>query len=208
MSIPKIIHQVWVGPKPMSDLMKECVNSWKEKHPDWQHILWDNDKIEGFDFPEKHLLKLRINYGMQSDIIRLAVLREYGGVYADTDMRCIKSFDGLIHLPNHDGFIGKDPYDNNLCNSLIAAKKQAKFLDIMLKKIAKSDLSKDGFKETLDLTGPLFLNQMVRQYFINKVKIFPGKYFNGDKTGSGFYCIHYYTGSWINDIRCVNKNKG
>jgi mannosyltransferase OCH1-like enzyme len=37
MSIPKIIHQLWIGPKqPPIELMK----TWKEKNPDYEYIHW------------------------------------------------------------------------------------------------------------------------------------------------------------------------
>jgi len=40
--IPKIIHQIWLdtSPPPIN-----LINSWKEKHPDYKHILWTEEKI-------------------------------------------------------------------------------------------------------------------------------------------------------------------
>ena len=36
MSIPKIIHQLWIGPKPAPI---NLMNTWKEKHPDFEYIF-------------------------------------------------------------------------------------------------------------------------------------------------------------------------
>ena len=41
--IPKILHQIWIGPKAApSNLMR----SWKEKHPEFEYILWNEDEIQ------------------------------------------------------------------------------------------------------------------------------------------------------------------
>jgi hypothetical protein len=41
--IPKILHQIWIGPKPApTNLMK----TWKDKHPDFEYILWTEQEIQ------------------------------------------------------------------------------------------------------------------------------------------------------------------
>jgi len=40
--IPKIIHQVWIGPKPAP---LKWMDTWKKFNPDWEYVLWDNKKI-------------------------------------------------------------------------------------------------------------------------------------------------------------------
>ena len=35
MSIPKIIHQIWIGPKTAPI---KLMNTWKDKHPDFEYI--------------------------------------------------------------------------------------------------------------------------------------------------------------------------
>jgi len=40
--INRIIHQIWVGPLPAPI---KWMNTWKEKNPNWQYILWDNKKV-------------------------------------------------------------------------------------------------------------------------------------------------------------------
>ena len=41
--IPKIIHQIWIGPKPAPT---NLMNSWKNKHPDFEYILWNEQLSE------------------------------------------------------------------------------------------------------------------------------------------------------------------
>jgi len=45
--INKIIHQLWIGPdKPPLKWM----NTWKEKHPEWEYKFWGNEEIKNFRF--------------------------------------------------------------------------------------------------------------------------------------------------------------
>jgi len=37
MPIPKILHQIWIGPKPAPT---NLMHSWKDKHPDFEYIYW------------------------------------------------------------------------------------------------------------------------------------------------------------------------
>ena len=40
--IPKIIHQLWIGPKPRPS---KFMTTWKEKHPDYEYIMWNEEEI-------------------------------------------------------------------------------------------------------------------------------------------------------------------
>ena len=55
MTIPKIIHHIWMGKKTIPDVNLYCANSIKETNPDFDYILWkddDVDKVMKNDFPE------------------------------------------------------------------------------------------------------------------------------------------------------------
>ena len=52
--IPKIIHQIWIGNlEPPISLM----NSWKNKHPDFKYILWDEERIREEKFSSQFIFK-------------------------------------------------------------------------------------------------------------------------------------------------------
>jgi len=48
--IPKVIHYVWVGDKPLTTLAKNCIDSWKKYLPEYQLKLW-NEKNSPMDNP-------------------------------------------------------------------------------------------------------------------------------------------------------------
>ena len=91
MSIPKILHQLWIGPKtPPTTLM----NTWKEKHEadGFEYIRWTEDEIKKRGFTSQ--LQNRVNemeeINGKADILRWEILYEYGGVFVDADCYCIE----------------------------------------------------------------------------------------------------------------------
>ena len=50
MTIPKIIHQLWIGPKPPPT---KFMDTWRDKNPEFQYIRWneDEDRWEIPNFP-------------------------------------------------------------------------------------------------------------------------------------------------------------
>ncbi len=88
--IPKIIHQVWIGDKPNPYL--DFIKTWKDLHPDWEHKIWDGAVTPyGEDLVSK-----MVSASCKSNVIRLEVVLNYGGVYVDTDFRCLKNIEPLI----------------------------------------------------------------------------------------------------------------
>lgn len=92
MSIPKILHQIWIGPKPApTNLMR----TWKDKHPDFEYILWNESEINNrqlqLDCVQQINMISEING--KADIIRWEILYKYGGYFVDADSICIEPFD-------------------------------------------------------------------------------------------------------------------
>ena len=97
MSIPKIIHYVWVGdPNKKSQLFYKCLESWKKYCPDWEIREWNESNVDidkSLYAKEAYSLK---KYGFVPDYIRAKILYDCGGVYLDTDVELTKSLNDLI----------------------------------------------------------------------------------------------------------------
>ena len=90
--IPKILHQIWIGPKPApTNLMV----SWKEKNPDFEYIYWNEAEIakRGLTFRCAKQIDMISEINGKADIIRWEILYKYGGVFVDADSICIEPFD-------------------------------------------------------------------------------------------------------------------
>jgi mannosyltransferase OCH1-like enzyme len=44
--IPKVIHQIWIGTPQPPEVFIKYMDSWKHYHPDWDYILWDNERVK------------------------------------------------------------------------------------------------------------------------------------------------------------------
>jgi len=100
--IPKKIHQVWLGDKPLPDHMKEWAEEWKALYPDFEYKLWTSN-----DFRENQWTKICEEYNMYdylSDWVRANIIYQEGGIYIDTDVKPVKEipkkyFNASLALP-------------------------------------------------------------------------------------------------------------
>jgi glycosyltransferase involved in cell wall biosynthesis len=96
MTIPKIIHQIWIGDKSPPPL--SLINTWISKNPDYEHILWTETEIEKRDFIFECQEKIDLCQELcgKADIMRLEILWKYGGIYLDADSICVESLDNFL----------------------------------------------------------------------------------------------------------------
>lgn len=115
--IPRIIHQIWVGPKPMPEVLRGYVASVRNHHPLWTHILWTDELLHHLGAPiENEAARLR-SMCSKSGIIRLGALAKFGGIYLDADCECLRPLDELL---GHAAFGAlQDP--TRICPAVIGA---------------------------------------------------------------------------------------
>lgn len=107
--IPKVIHYSWFGKKDKPDFLSMCIDSWKRYCPDYEIIEWneDNYDIGRHSYTKEAYGKEK--YGFVTDVARLDILYENGGIYLDTDVTLEKSLDDLLYQK---GFIGTEKWGN------------------------------------------------------------------------------------------------
>ena len=105
--IPKIIHQIWLGPKQPPDFFEEYRKSWSALHPGWQIRLWRDKDVATLDMDLREEFETSQNWGEKSDILRAEILDRMGGVYVDVDIECVRPFDELVE--KYDFFAGIEP---------------------------------------------------------------------------------------------------
>lgn len=100
--IPKIIHYIWLGGKPLPELAEQCIASWQKHMPDWQIMRWDETTLQKSNcWLEQMPLYVQQAYAARkfafvSDYIRLWALEQYGGLYMDVDFLVFRPFDDLM----------------------------------------------------------------------------------------------------------------
>lgn len=93
--IPKIIHQIWVGPNLPPAYCTEFQAKIKALHPDWEYHLWSETELEELKLDNWDLAERSPNWAERSDIIRCDLLDRFGGVYMDCDIDVLHSLNEL-----------------------------------------------------------------------------------------------------------------
>ena len=107
--IPKIIHYCWFGGKEKSKFLQNCIASWKEFCPDYEIIEWNEDNYDVSRHAYTEEAYKNGKYGFVTDVARLDILYEHGGLYLDTDVTLLKNIDDLLY---QQGFIATEKWGN------------------------------------------------------------------------------------------------
>jgi mannosyltransferase OCH1-like enzyme len=140
--IPKVLHFIWLGPRPFPDKSILNLKSWQDLHPKWKMNFWTDSKErplpiagmklrllqEGFLGPFRKLFSSTQNWAEKSDLLRYMILFREGGVYIDHDVEAKRSISSLV--THYDFVIGLEAFGNhpttnssvNVCNALIMSR--------------------------------------------------------------------------------------
>jgi mannosyltransferase OCH1-like enzyme len=162
-AIPKIVHHVWPGHDVFRSEFHDFRSSWMRHHPDWTFFFWRLEAPFADDEVVRLLADDRYTVVVKSDILRLAVLLEYGGIYTDTDVECIKAFDSLLLDPN--GFFCGTEDGSYLCPTLMGAVPQHPFVrDLLheaLQRVRTASVD-DCNRSPNEVSGPHLLTHLAR----------------------------------------------
>jgi len=171
--IPKKIHQIWLG-SSIPENVQRLIDTVKENNSDYEHVLWTDESVENYNFKNKELFYKAKNTGQRSDILRYAILEEYGGIYLDADFVCYKSFDSLLHL---DFFVGVS-YDKEptVYNGLIGTVPKCK---IIIEANNITEIKDADNMDVIKTTGPWFLTSKIFKNYkdVERAVILPLTYF-------------------------------
>jgi mannosyltransferase OCH1-like enzyme len=93
--IPRILHQIWVGPDPLPEEFQAYRETWRTHHPAWEMRFWEEDDLPS-DLRHPAVYERDRTPAERADILRLELLWRYGGVYADVDFECRRPIDDLL----------------------------------------------------------------------------------------------------------------
>lgn len=211
--IPKIIHYCWLSNDPFPDKIQKCINSWREKLPDYKLVRWDLERCKSID--SKWIVEAynQKRYAFAADFIRFYVLFNYGGIYLDSDVEVLKSFDDFLHLPY---FIGFDSF-GYFEAAVIGSEANVPWISKCLNYYAdRHFLLENGQMDTSPLPGIMY-NLISENYNITPITkehfnylqdanlyVYPYNYFSPKRHDTGkinvktyTYTIHHYAMSWI-----------
>ena len=94
--IPRKIHFCWLSNDDFPPLIQHCLNTWKDVLPEYEIILWDTKRFNVNSISWVKEAYDAKKYAFAADYIRLYAVYTEGGVYLDSDVEVIKSFNDLL----------------------------------------------------------------------------------------------------------------
>jgi hypothetical protein len=127
-AMPKIIWIMWLqGLAVAPKLVKQCVHSWQRHNPNWKIIFLDEQNLKEYVKTDDIVGRNRETITVQAltDIIRINLLAQFGGVWVDATCFCCRPMDEWIEKHLTTGFFAFDqPGKDRLISSWFLASKK------------------------------------------------------------------------------------
>lgn len=214
--IPKIIHYIWFGGKPLPKIAEKCIESWKKFCPDYEIKRWDESNIDINKYQFTKDAYEAKKFAFVSDVFRTEILYNEGGIYFDIDVEIIKSIEDVLNMECITGFETSNLLNPGLFIASVKNNKDLKeILDIY--KTLKFDINKLTELTVCEIYTKYFENKgLVREnktQQIENTKFYSSEYFspidvvtNKKKITKNTYSIHWYNASWYTPKQKL-KNK-
>jgi len=196
--IPRIFHFIWVGDEPIPHWAEENICSWLRLNPGWAVFLWTDGNLPA-RFPAMDYYSAQSNPGAKSDILRLAVLAQYGGLYLDVDIECWHHIEDWL---DRDALLIEESRQTPeiISNALMGFERGHPFLKFCLDRIAEDA---ESHKERISLsTGPGHLSRMHKAarspipVVRNHKVFFPFDWAGPRHVFPETVAVHQWRGSW------------
>ncbi len=217
--IPKRIHYCWFGRNAKPLMVEKCLKSWQKHCPDYEIIEWNEDNFDVSTAP----LYVRQAYNagkwaFVSDYVRLRAMTGMGGIYMDTDVELVKSFDAFLH---HEAFAGFETEDHISTGVMACREGFPLFMEFLSSYDGRSFLKEDGSPdyttnvETFtNICLAKGLQQNGKQQCICGLTLYPPAVFSpvDFETGklhktSKTVTIHWFSGSWYTEQEKLHRQQ-
>lgn len=91
--IDKKIYYAWFGKNEKSELIQNCIKSWKTYCPDYEIIEINEDNFDYNKYEFSRIAYENKNWAYVSDKAKLEYMKKHSGFYLDTDIELLKSLD-------------------------------------------------------------------------------------------------------------------
>lgn len=206
--IPRRIHYCWFGRGEKGALADRCMASWRDMLPEFEVMEWNETNSDlSSDYAQQAMRQRR--YSKVANLVRLAALKDHGGVYFDTDVEVVRPLDALLE---HDCFAGfqlleeSDEWVNNAILGGVAGHQY--FADCI-------EFTLHHYRETGELAlSPFVTTAVLRQYglkrygrqTLNGVHLYEREAFYPYSWHERYhpavvtphtYCVHHWEKSWV-----------
>ena len=149
--IPKIIHQIWIGPNKKPDIWMDSVRLFCTDHG-YEYRLWTEKEILGPELALKNVVQYNATERIsgKANVARYEILYKFGGTYIDADSVVLNpaGLNTLISSFEGDLGCGRSP-DSEMCaNGTLLAPPNSSFLAECIATIPNRDILQVSWKAT------------------------------------------------------------
>lgn len=207
--IPKIIHYCWFGRNPKPEGVQKCIASWKKYLPDYEIKEWNEDN---FDIHINKYCEQAYNnrkWAFVSDVARVMALYHEGGIYFDTDVEVVQSFNPLLHQKAFLGFEGTQWIATSTMGTEPGNPIIKQFIDNYNTRNFENEEGHLDLKSNVRVLTKMLIDeqglilngkeQQLKYFHIFPTDFFtPFDYINGKlRKTTNTYSIHWFDQSWI-----------
>lgn len=209
--IPKIIHYCWLSDDPLPLKIQKFIDGWGDILPDYRIVRWDLETVPNVDWVREAFINKK--YAFASDYVRFYALYHHGGIYLDSDVEVLTSFNNLLGKKSFIGFETGGDFEA----AVIGAEKGSPWIKECLDYyFARHFVRSDGSFDMRPV--PLLINEVLFKRFdihsgnINRLQEYrgvtiypfevfsPKNAFNGRvKVTNATRTIHHFEGNWVED---------
>ena len=211
--IPKTIHYCWFGRGEKPKLAQKCITSWKKFMPDYEIVEWNEDNFDVNMNGYTRMCYEQKKYAFLSDYARLLIIKEHGGLYFDTDVEVLRSFNGLLQQEAFFGFETNEYINTGLG---FGAEADSEVLDALIREYDPLLDGKHGIVGCPRLNTQALVRKGMKQngegQTIGRIAVYPVDFFNpyDDPTGvlsktNNTYSIHWYGKSWMSKRKIIRS---
>lgn len=197
--IPKLLHQIWIGPNPLPDDQAAWIDGWRGRHPSWEHRLWRDEVRDALPFPLQQLYDAARSWAHKADVARYWLIYKFGGVYVDTDFECLHAIDEL--LAGCRAFVCRAADAGHVTNALFGAVPEHPLLEVLLHALPQRFTAASPVP-----TGPRLMTDIAQGCV--DVRVFEKRLFYPIEWGEqqrfvnarefpGAYGVHHFHASWV-----------
>jgi hypothetical protein len=179
--IPKNLFTIWIGDE--SKCPWDLINTWKEKHPEWDHWIAGNDLLRKFPWKNRSLINVYLRekrYPGVADVMRYELLYHYGGFCHPADSECLHPIDDLFS-EQYDAYA---VYENEkvrpgLVSPLYGCTQYNEFAKYLIDHLpARPPIRRGLSLPPWRVTGNLYMKKSIEIMNYPRLKIFPSHVFN------------------------------
>ena len=199
MSIPRVLHRVWVGDGPIPGQFECFWDKWHALNPGWDFRTWRDGDLGWLT--NRHLFEGTESPAGRSDIARYEVLL-HGGLYVDCDVEPLKALDD--ELTDHRAIAARDD-GVHICTAVMGCEANHPAVRYLVRALPSWANQHRGSRPNLR-TGPIFVTAKWKNR--KDVTILPTEAFyplpwaerhriKGGPYPPGSYAVHHWAGSWL-----------